>query len=230
VKRVLSGGFLLAALVGGGCPSFAADLALPALAPVYVWTGCYAGVHAGYGVMADAWSGARGSGGVAGGQAGCNYQTGHFVVGIEGGGWWSGLGAADTYGGFAPTPYTETDTTKNRWDFDVALRAGYARGEALFYGKAGVAVGHFDFSLTSFQSPNFYWADTTVTSTGFLLGAGVEYAFAPHWTAKVEYDFVDYPGRSLTYTYFDNFNFPYTYSATIAAWKQILKVGANYRF
>jgi outer membrane immunogenic protein len=229
VKRLLSSGVILAALAGGA-PSFAADLALPVVAPVYLWTGCYAGIHGGYGLMADQWSGVRGDGGIAGGQAGCNYQTGHLVLGIEGEGWWSGLRAANTYDGFAPTLYTETDTTKNRWDFDLALRAGYARGPALFYGKAGVAVGRFDFSTTSFQSPNFYWADTAVTSAGFILGVGLEYAFAAHWTAKLEYDFVDYPGRSLTYTQFDNFNFPYTYSATITTWKQIVKVGANYRF
>jgi hypothetical protein len=33
--------------------------------------------------------------------------------------------------------YTETDTAQNRWDFDLAPRAGYARG---FYGKAGVGA------------------------------------------------------------------------------------------
>jgi hypothetical protein len=52
VKRLLSGGVILAALAGGA-PSFAADLALPAVAPVYLWTGCYAGIHGGYGLMAD---------------------------------------------------------------------------------------------------------------------------------------------------------------------------------
>jgi outer membrane immunogenic protein len=135
VKRLVSGGVLLVALAGSGA-TFAADLALPAVAPLDLWTGCYAGVHGGYGLMADQWSGVRGDGGIAGGQVGCNYQTGHLVLGLEGDGWWSGLRASDTYGGFAPTPYTETDTAHNRWDFDLALRAGYARGQALFYGKA----------------------------------------------------------------------------------------------
>jgi outer membrane immunogenic protein len=69
-----------------------------------------------------------------------------------------------------------------------------------------------------------------VTSAGFILGFGLEYAFATHWTAKLEYDFLDYPRRSFTYTDFDNFNFPYTYSTTITSSKQIVKIGANYRF
>jgi hypothetical protein len=34
----------------------------------------------------------------------------------------------------------------------------------------------------------------------------------------------------VTYTDFDSFNFPYTYSATITSLKQIVRVAANYKF
>src|SRR5262249_21300093 len=60
-------------------------------APTYIWTACYAGLHAGGGVMFDDWTFRNGGGGLAGGQLGCNYQAGRIVLGIEGEGWWSGL-------------------------------------------------------------------------------------------------------------------------------------------
>src|SRR5688572_22458425 len=70
--------------------AYAADLpvARPAavVAPVLVWTGCYVGVHGGGGVI-----GGGGGGAIAGGQIGCNYQTGRLVFGLEAEGFWSSL-------------------------------------------------------------------------------------------------------------------------------------------
>jgi outer membrane immunogenic protein len=36
------------------------------------------------------------------------------------------------------------------------------------------------------------------TASGWLAGAGFEYAFAPNWTAKVEYDFIALSNTSVT--------------------------------
>ena len=78
----------------------AADLGIPtktSLAPAplpYSWTGCYVGIHAGGGVETDPnfdQPGVFGTGAIAGGQVGCNYQTGMLVFGIEGEGFWSSL-------------------------------------------------------------------------------------------------------------------------------------------
>ena len=64
--------------------------------PVLSWTGCYIGANAGGGWGAKDYfdpqapipennlSGHRISGGVAGGQAGCDYQFGRWVVGLAG--------------------------------------------------------------------------------------------------------------------------------------------------
>ena len=88
----------------------AADLPVKAriapLPPVFSWTGCYFGVNAGgvWGSASDNWTanplpGAfngpafisangsntmTGSSFVGGGQIGCNYQAGQFVLGVEG--------------------------------------------------------------------------------------------------------------------------------------------------
>jgi outer membrane immunogenic protein len=36
------------------------------------------------------------------------------------------------------------------------------------------------------------------TQTGELLGMGVEYAFLPNWSAKIEYNFIDFGSRSFS--------------------------------
>src|SRR2546429_6563124 len=94
-KLIVSAAVAVSAIVCAGAAS-AADLAarpMPyaAPAPVFSWTGCYVGVHGGAGVLLDQGfeSGGvmrdrHGVGGLAGGQIGCNYQTGMLVLGIEG--------------------------------------------------------------------------------------------------------------------------------------------------
>src|SRR5262245_32942049 len=87
----------VATLVSGAVPAAAADLPrMPVKAPpppvVATWTGCYVGFNAGFGWSHEDWfdpfvsrdegSHTR-SGGMAGGQIGCDLQTGPFVVGVQ---------------------------------------------------------------------------------------------------------------------------------------------------
>ena len=66
-------------------------------APQFSWTGCYVGGNAGYGMASRNWNAVAttpttaavsqhtsGGGFVGGGQLGCDYQAGNWVVGIEG--------------------------------------------------------------------------------------------------------------------------------------------------
>jgi outer membrane immunogenic protein len=62
-----------------------------------------------------------------------------------------------------------------------------------------------------------------------MAGAGIEYAFAPHWTAKIEYNYVDL-GKNT-----ENFNViaspaTLTFREDIEHTVNILKFGVNYRF
>src|SRR5262245_58810852 len=160
-------GAAVAALTAGSAA--AADLAVkarpaPVVAPVFSWTGCYIGAHAGGGAtrsdftdgfitegpsgnttIASSW----GNGGVAGGQIGCNYQTGVLVFGIEGEGYWSGMRATRE----TVIPFSEgTDTfrieSRNKWDATVAGRIGVTYERAFIYGKLGWAWGKFDFNAS----------------------------------------------------------------------------------
>ena len=76
---------------------------------------------------------------------------------------------------------------RNRWNADLAARTGIAFDRALLYGKAGVAAGRFNFFETD-TNGGFLQGGTTLT--GLLLGTGIEYAFAPNSSLKLEYDHV----------------------------------------
>jgi outer membrane immunogenic protein len=213
---------------GLGAAAFAADIVAPlpaytkAPAAAYNWTGCYIGVHAGGGVMNDTWIGtttATGGGGLAGGQAGCNYQSGQFVFGLEGEGAWSGIRndfnqVTDNFSGSL--------SVRNRWDADLAVRLGFAIDRALVYGKMGAALGNFEFTNTN---TNPFFSHGQSTFVGLLLGAGFEYAFAPNWSAKLEYNFIDFAGKDVL---FGSTGGSATF--TESARKQIVKVGVNYKF
>src|SRR5947208_16481115 len=100
MKKIIA---VAAALLGSASVASAADMAVKARpyaapAPVFSWTGCYVGVHGGAGVFHDQGFQPRGIvteiivdggladrhgiGALAGGQIGCNYQTGLLVLGI----------------------------------------------------------------------------------------------------------------------------------------------------
>ena len=97
MKNMLLAGTALLTIVSGS--AMAADMRparapiytkAPMMAPAFSWTGCYIGANAG-GLWAtkdwsglDASSSADVSGGLAGGQVGCNYQVTTWVFGIQG--------------------------------------------------------------------------------------------------------------------------------------------------
>lgn len=129
MKKLSLAGIALIALVAG--PAMAADL--PMRGPVYTppppavvfynWTGCYIGANVGGGWTHNSNTfgeplpdpvaygfapiniGTNGSGVVAGGQAGCNWQAApNFVVGIEGDFSWSGVKGEGTAGPIESVP------------------------------------------------------------------------------------------------------------------------------
>jgi outer membrane immunogenic protein len=219
MKKILLAGVSTIAL--SAAPAFAADL--PTKAPAYVaapaqmfnWNGCYIGVHAGGGVLyEDTWAATHGSGGLVGGQLGCNYQTGQLVLGIEGEGFWSGMKATfvDSEGA--------SFSVKNKSDWDIAARMGVAFDRALVYGKAGWVWGNFNYNFSACCGGSGDSANQTLG--GLLIGVGLEYALAPNWTTKFEYNYLGFNSKS----FFDSdgdFN-------RSGADKHIFKFGLNYKF
>jgi outer membrane immunogenic protein len=161
--------------------AFAADIARPVVAPAPVlpfsWTGLYLGGHGGYG------SGSVGpwdpKGGFGGGQAGYNYQLGTWVFGVEGDGAWASMPSAAA---IVTRSGPGTATLKTISLASIRGRVGYAAGNWLFYGTGG--AGWAQNNLASSALVNVAGDNW---QSGWAGGAGIEWAFLPNWSAKVEY-------------------------------------------
>jgi outer membrane immunogenic protein len=239
-KLLLSSTFL----VIGSMAAVAADLRLPvkapiATAPAFSWTGCYVGAHVGgsqlHSFATTNFEGTgsasdNGTGTIAGGQVGCNYQAGNWVFGVEGEGSWSNSTVTNTMVVTPVVPFdTVSLTTKNTSDFSVAGRAGFAFDRTLIYGKGGWAWGSFDYNSTL----NCCFVAPTLTSgsynlSGFLVGAGVEHALTRNWTVKFEYNYLDFGSKLFNAGASPGLALPANVNASLT--QHVFKVGTNYLF
>ncbi|HLI98082.1 MAG TPA: outer membrane beta-barrel protein, partial [Bradyrhizobium sp.] len=132
--------------------------------------------------------------------------------------------------------FSQPATSSNRWSADLAARTGVAVGRALIYGKAGIASSRFDFAENfAFNDGSFSsFANGSAVLTGLLFGAGLEYALASNWSAKLEFDRIDYLGRGVPFASGQINNGvafsipPSTHTETAAT--NVAKIGVNYRF
>jgi outer membrane immunogenic protein len=212
MKKVLLVTASLIAL-GAAAPALAADLAArpytkaPAyVAAVYDWSGFYVGVNGGWGSSRNSWdflpagggSAPEGShdatGGTVGGQIGYRWQAGTWVFGLEGQGNW-----ADFKGSNASLQFLGV-TNQTRIDaFGLFTgQVGYAWNNVLLYVKGGGAVTADRYRtfaagvLTSSSNDDTRWGGT--------VGAGLEYGFAPNWSAAIEYDHLFMQDRTASFT------------------------------
>jgi len=230
MKKFLLAGIAAAAIFGA--PALAADMPVKAppaaVAPMFNWTGFYVGVEGGGGwghtrhtnVNNGANSGTAGiSGGLAGGTYGYNWQSGAWVLGLEGDVSWSGI--KKTFASSTPfcAPGIEC-VTDMRWFGTDRVRLGYAQGPLLFYGTVGVAYGNVRGTLL-----NAGFDVGNKLHSGLTAGGGVEWAFAPNWSLKVEYLWADL-GTKLTY---GTVGTPADESVSLKNLNMV-RVGLNYRF
>lgn len=192
--------------------AFAADMPTKAPAPAYLppynWTGCYVGGHVGYGWGRSESTATTANanfpigfvfdptdlgGAIAGGQAGCNYQMDHWVFGVEGDLSWSDIKGDETSVSPLIIGNSTTTHTKLTWLADITGRVGYAWNQWLLYAKGGAAWTHVEAnSLTGPVAPAPGTTAGSETRLGWIVGGGVEWGFAPHWSAKVEYNYFDF--------------------------------------
>ena len=129
------------------------------------------------------------NGGLAGGTVGGNVQWGAAVLGIEGDWDWSNIN------GTSNIPFGCVTGLRNQGQLasTVRGRAGWAIDRVLLYGTGGAAFAPVQAGFTvryRFQS---------TTQVGWTAGAGLEFAFAPNWTAKAEYLYADLGSFNLYY-------------------------------
>ena len=174
-----------------GASAYAADLPQKpvyqqpvVMAPVYNWTGCYVGANIGvaWGFAEANESFGTDTGFAGGGQVGCDYQIGQWVIGAR------NMVDGTTISGGAT------------WFDTLTVRGGYlVQPNVLLYAQGGAA-----------------WAETT-NSTGWTVGGGVEWMFVPHWSAFLEYNYMDFGTTSGTF-------------GSVRSDTQTVLVGLNYKF
>lgn len=173
------------------------------------WRGFYAGVNGGY-----AWGGddsvtlsgpgigtAIGSlepnGWFGGGQIGYNAQFQSLVFGIE-----ADLQGSDISDGLSgPVPgsaYFATTNTSIDWFSTIRGRVGFAAGPALLYATGGFAFADVDTHVSASDGVNAVSFSNDDVKTGYTLGGGIEWAFAPNWSLKSEYLYVNLGDNDFT--------------------------------
>jgi outer membrane immunogenic protein len=209
--RILCGASIVA-LIAVAAPAFAADLPAktPAAAP-FSWTGCYMGAHIGGVMSQDTRTSVFGqssdfgsSGFVGGGQIGCDYQfESGWVVGGEG----RVAGTTLKYRHAANVTFPDIGTTVPSQFFlgndvlaSVTARLGYRFADRwLGYVRGGGAITHENVD-DAFTNAGGLAVDPTgsLTRTGWTVGAGVDWAFAPNWSANIEYNYYDFGSTGMT--------------------------------
>lgn len=224
-ERVLAGvGLSLFALDGH---AIAADMPVkaPPVQSIFDWTGLYIGAHAGFSrgssnaVLTDPATGATSNvfdGMIGGVQAGYNYRLpSGLLLGVE----------ADftfpnylTSNSVVSSLATARSDVAEQWDYVATARGriGYAAGPWLAYATGGLA-----FAGERFLNTPAIGNDEKILNTrlGWAAGGGVEYAFAPHWSARLEYLYSRFGKADISFPSGTH------YASTLDF--QVLRVGLN---
>ena len=244
LKYLASAAMLLSPLA-----AHAADLPvrapLPPPVPVFSWTGFYIGANIGGAWAHTNWTdtlfltnfnNGNNSVFIGGGQIGGNYQIGNFVIGGE----WDFDWAGNNNGGngvVIPGVGNIVVTNNNRWITTVAARFGYAIDHWLLYGKVGGGwVGNNNLTVSNVTTGVSLTCGTFTNLTncgnntgGWLVGGGAEWAFAPQWSVKFEYDYLGLGNRTFVIPVTAPLLAGDTFSTNIRN-VQMVKVGVNYLF
>jgi len=226
-------------------PASAADLS-PRPAPLYaapplpLWTGFYIGANAGGGignavsdfsVAGTTFASVTNSltGAVGGGQIGYNWQSGPMVYGLE-----TDIQASSAKGtlsapcvpGLCGVALSASYSQDVSWFGTARGRIGYASAGWLIYGTAGYAYGQVETNANAAAGPVTATFNAKDSMNGWTAGGGIEVQFAPRWSVKGEYLYVDL-GRA-------NHSFAFaglpTLNDSAHVTLNVVRAGVNFRF
>ena len=225
MKKPLIGAVAFALLAA---PAVAADLPAGTYtkAPVYKapealynWTGFYIGAQLG-GAFTGNNGLSKGSRFLGGIDAGVNYQFApNWVLGgeVE----FNGLAGGNNARVFPPNV---SEIAKNNELGSLTGRVGYTWGPGLVYAKGGFAFrDNYNTAVTMGGVPTAFTTTGSKTD-GYTVGAGLEYMFAPNWSAKGEYQYYNFGNTTFL-------TGPAALRAnTFRNDEHSVKVGVNYHF
>jgi outer membrane immunogenic protein len=220
MKKILLGTVIALSMAA---PALAADLPVRAysqaptmIAAIYDWSGFYLGLNGGGGWARKCWDltqnggalvspafregCADATGGLVGGQLGYRWQSAAWVFGIEAMGDWANLKGSNPSLFFGPVfgPATTNQTKANAIGLFTGS-VGVAINNVLLYVKGGGAgINDKYFGINTATGAAFDSAKET--RWGGTVGAGIEFGFAPHWSAAIEYDHAFMGSRAISLT------------------------------
>jgi outer membrane immunogenic protein len=212
----------------------------PIAQPVpYSWSTCYAGTHSGLASGHTTWkdtvpNGAIDTtmigkiahtdmtGGIYGGQVGCDVQfSGNWVVGIEG----SFSGSTLTGTNMDQFNSTWALRAQTNWIGAVTGRVGIAADRILLYVRGGAAWARNQFEI---ENTAIFDGRPVVTRSGYVVGSGLEWAFAPSWSVFLEGNYFNFGNTDVPFAGdIVNPTVPFTVRTTQTI--ETVKFGLNYR-
>ena len=217
-KPIVSATLAISTLLGTGAVS-AADLAARPYtkSPVYAapqvsWTGCYIGGNVGggwdrfsAGEVAFAgvptpfvpYGGNEGSSIVGGGQIGCDYQfASQWVIGIQG---QADFGTITSSNAVAAFPGVNAQFKLKNIE-TLTGRVGYAVVPAvLAYVKGGAAWANANGAAVVPALGGLVGETADFTMTGYTVGGGLEWMFAPGWSVFGEYNYMNFGTKNVNF-------------------------------
>jgi len=177
-------------------------------------------------------------------QAGFNLQSGAFVYGVEGDVSWTGMkeDSLSKLGTFRHLDcwhdvYREIDLkahTEVNWVATLSGRVGYAIDRVLIYAKGGVAFADQDYNwVVTKGSKDLATAKFSDTRTGWIVGGGAEWKLGHNWSAKLEYNYMDFGTETLNVATSVCLNGQCSKKdvrVDIDEHMHVVKLGINYRF
>jgi outer membrane immunogenic protein len=151
----------------------------------------------------------------------------------------------------ATAPQSTTAEQSTDWYGTVRGRVGWlATPNLLLFGTGGFAYGRTSASATytndgvrHAQPPfSFFCSDEEIpcfagsgsaVQTGWTAGGGVEWLLDQHWSAKIEYQFVDLGTETIRVTSLavaSNGPIPSSFNAAFRDQFNVVRLGLNYRF
>ena len=197
MKAQILAGALLIAATG---TAFAADAVVEevtvSVAPVFVWTGGYVGLQAGYGwgdsdtLFTEGYFPTDPDGFLGGLYAGYNYQfTNGIVAGVDADITYSNQdGSSIGYSTEGVPLPTESSSIDINWSGAIRGRLGYAVDRFLPYLAAGIAFADVDHTVSNFIGTESY----SGTLTGWTVGAGLDFAATDNLIVRAEYRYTDF--------------------------------------
>jgi outer membrane immunogenic protein len=187
---------------------------------------------------------------LGGAQAGYNYQIGKFVLGADFDFSATSLnaGATGVSQATAGLGANETLSVRTDWTATATTTLGFAFDRLLWYDKVGIAWAHNNYSYNLSGTgtnvaccgpvgltPFGFQSSAGKIVTGWTVGTGLAWALTDNWSARVEYDYMNFGTKAVDFsgaipTNLQGATSGFTSNTSFSQQISEVKLGLNYKF